>query len=82
MFNRVGSRITQPQADHILAIVRRPAHWRPTTFESAPPRGEVVEVHQVASYAEAHEDRVRCNRLALRENLDTWAVVIRPSADS
>jgi hypothetical protein len=75
MFKRLGSRIAQPQADYILAIVRRPPGWRPESLDSIPPDEEVLEEHVVASFAEAHEDRARCNHIALRCNIDKWAVV-------
>lgn len=41
---------------------------------------ELYEKTPVASYAEAYDDLVRCNRLAIRQNLDRWAVILSPSA--
>ena len=81
MFNRINGRISQSQADYILAIVRRPPGWYPDSIESAPQGSEILEEHLVASFAEAEEDLVRCNQIALRCNINKWAVLMHPASD-
>jgi hypothetical protein len=70
-----NNRITQGQPDYIFLIVRKPSGWRPRNYFDVPPRGEIVSKTYVASYAEAHDDLKRCNRLSLHHSLDTWAVI-------
>ena len=69
------NRLTQGQPDYVFLIVRKPAGWRPRNYFDSPPQGEIVSKTYVASYAEAHDDLQRCNRLSLHNSLDTWAVV-------
>lgn len=61
--------------DYYLLIVRKPKGWRPKNYFEVPPSGEIVSKQVVASYSEAHDDLVRCNRLALAHSLDVWAVI-------
>jgi hypothetical protein len=69
------NRITQGQPDYIFVVVKKPTNWRPRNYFDVPPNGIVVSKSPVASYPEAHDDLVRCNRLSLRNSLDTWAVI-------
>jgi hypothetical protein len=81
MLNRITNQMIQPHADYILAIVRRPPGWHPESLDSVPLNGDVLVEHLVASFAEAKEDMVRCNQIALRCNIDKWAVVKHPGSD-
>ena len=72
---KTNDRIAMLQADYLFMIVRRPTGWEPSKPDDVPSGGEVLSVDYVASYAEAQEDMVRCNQLALRQGLDKWAVV-------
>lgn len=69
------NRIKQFQPDFVFLLVRKPKNWRPRNYFDVPPRGVVVSRTLVASYPEAHDDLVRCNRIALHGKLDTWAVI-------
>ena len=69
------NRLTASGPDFILAIVVKPKNWRPRNYFDKPPFGLVVSKTLVASYAEAHDDLVRCNHLSLHQSLDTWAVI-------
>jgi hypothetical protein len=71
------NRISQLQPDYIFLIVRKPKGWKPRNYFDVPPSGTVVSRISVASYAEAHDDLVRCNRLSLHKSLDMWAVIQR-----
>ncbi|MFT5304217.1 MAG: hypothetical protein ACI87E_003310 [Mariniblastus sp.] len=75
------NRLTSSKPDFVLTIVRKPEHWRPRNYFDKPPHGKVLSKSLIASYEEAHDDLVRCNRLALYESLDTWAV-IQSAADN
>ena len=72
---KTNNRIFRVQADYLLIIVQRPAGWKPKRLDDIPPAGEVLSVAHVASFAEARDDVLRCNRIAMRENLPRWAVV-------
>ena len=80
MMNRVKNRLTQNQADYILAICRRPSGWQPKSIEDAPADPVVLEIAYVASFEEAHDDMLRCNQYSLRQSLDRWAVIIHPGS--
>jgi hypothetical protein len=73
------NRLTSSQSDFVLTIIRKPENWRPRNYFDKPPYGRVLSKSLVASYEEAHDDLVWCNRLALYQSLDTWAV-IQPGA--
>ena len=75
------NRIAQLHADYLLAIVRKPSGWLPPSIEAIPPGAEIIREDCVASYAEAFDDMIRCNRLATRQGLDQWAVILSPGAD-
>ena len=63
------------QPDFIFSIVRVSAEWKPSDIYDVPPAGELLTQTTVASFDEAHEDLVRCNRLALKYNWQEWAVI-------
>lgn len=69
------NRISFQQPDYLFMIVRAPKGWRPKNYFDVPASYEVLSNTYVASHAEAHDDLKRCNRIALRESLDTWAVI-------
>jgi hypothetical protein len=75
------NRLSYLQPDYIFVIVRKPPGWRPRNYFDVPPSGKVVSRQLVASYPEAHDDLVRCNRLSLHHSLDTWAIIQSPDAD-
>jgi hypothetical protein len=81
MTNRFSSPMIQPQADYLLTIVRRPPGWLPESVDSVPHHGDVLDEHLVASFAEAKEDMLRCNEIALRCNIDKWAIVRHAGSD-
>ena len=61
--------------DYYLVLIKKPNGWRPKNHFEVPVGGQVISRDVVASYSEAHDDLVRCNRLALQQDLDTWAVI-------
>ncbi len=67
--------IEQSRPDYYLVLIKKPAGWRPKNHFEVPSHGEVISRYVVASYSEAHDDLVRCNRLALQQGLDTWMVI-------
>ena len=69
------NRIVNSQADYLFLIVRKPEGWEPSRIEEVPRGGKVLSQQFVASYAEAYDDLVRCNKLALDRGLDKWAVI-------
>ncbi len=71
----IENRLKTSRPDFVFTIVRRPESWRPRNYFDKPPYGRVVSKSLVASYEEAHDDLVRCNRLSLHHSLDTWAVI-------
>ena len=75
----IKNRIVQLQADYIFLIVRKPNGWQPTGVDEVPRGGEILSEQYVASYAEAYDDLVRCNKLALERDLNKWAVILAPS---
>ena len=77
----IKNRISQTQPDYIFLIVRKPKDWKPRNYFDVPPSGTVVSRVLVASYPEAHDDLVRCNRLSLHNSLETWAVIQSPGSE-
>ena len=71
----IRNRLTQLQPDYLLTIVARPRDWRPTHLADAPIGAEQLSTTPVASFEEAHDDLVRCNRLAIKHQLNQWAVI-------
>lgn len=69
------NRLTQTQPDYLLMIVHRPRDWCPTHLADAPIGAEPISTALVASFEEAHDDLVRCNRLAIKHRLNQWAVI-------
>ena len=69
------NRLASAKPDFLLTIVRKPENWRPKNHFEEPLFGRVVSQNLVASYEEAYDDLVRCNRLSLLKSLDTWAVI-------
>lgn len=76
------NRITSSQPDFVFTIIRKPENWRPRNYFDKPPYGRVLSKILVASYDEAHDDLVRCNRLSLHNSLDTWAVIQTADTES
>ncbi len=77
----IKNRISQTQPDYLFLIVRKPKGWKPRNYFDVPPSGTIVSRVLVASYPEAHDDLVRCNRLSLQNSLETWAVIQSPSSE-
>jgi hypothetical protein len=75
MMKKPVNRLFQAQPDFLLLIVRKPDGWTPRDLFDIPPICNILSVTPVASYQEAHEDLLRCNRLAEREGLEEWAVL-------
>ena len=75
------NRIRHNQADYLLVIVRKPEGWSPSSLEDVPDQSHILSVAPVASFAEAKDDLLRCNRLVLDRKLDKWAVIHSPSGD-
>lgn len=65
------------QQDFILTLFRLPDSWRPYAIYDVPPSGEILSRTRVASFEEAHDDLLRCNRLALKGKSRVWAVIDR-----
>jgi len=76
------NRLSSSQPDFILTVVRRPENFRPRNYFDKPQTGIVVSRSRCASYEEAHDDLVRCNRLSMYQSLDTWAVIETADAES
>ena len=74
----ITNRIANVQADYVLMIVCKPPQWQPTQIDDVPPSGEFVCKDYVASFEEAFDDLVRCNKLSIERKLDTWAVIQSP----
>ena len=70
------------QPDYYLVLVKKPNGWRPKNHFEVPISGQVISRDVVASYCEAHDDLVRCNRLSLQQGLDTWAVIEEAPSDA
>lgn len=77
---KTQNRVFRNQPDYLFQIVRRPAGWRPSRLDDVPPEYELVSTTPVASFPEARDDLLRCNRLALRKNMPVWAVIQSPGA--
>ena len=60
------------QPDYLLSIVRRPPDWHPAKLDSVPPKPEVLKSYRVASFAEALDDVLRCNRHAVDYSLESF----------
>lgn len=75
--------IEHHRRDYYLVLVRKPDGWRPKNHFEVPnyDDSQVIERFVVASYSEAHDDLVRCNRLALQQGLDTWTVIEEATYD-
>jgi hypothetical protein len=71
MFNRLSNY----QPDFIFSIVRAPKNWRPENVFDVPRSGKVVYRMLVASFDEAHDDLVRCNRISIQHGLREWALI-------
>ena len=63
--------------DFVLTIVRLPASWRPYALYDVPVSGDILSRTPIASYEEAHDDLLRCNRHALKTGSRVWAVIER-----
>jgi len=74
----IKNRIANLQPDYIFAIIDKPEGWEPKRIDEIPPEGKIVVKEYVASYEEALDDLVRCNKLSLARGLDTWAMVLSP----
>jgi hypothetical protein len=61
--------------DYIFSVVQVPKDWKPAAVYDVPPVGKIISQMPVASFDEAHDDLVRCNRLAMKHGLHRWAVV-------
>ena len=79
--HRAKNRLSHPHADYLLTMVRRPRNWQPTRIDDVPADSEILSQEPVASFQEAYDDLIRCNGLAVRRNLDTWAVIVHPGSD-
>lgn len=75
------NRIFLQQSDYVLELVQTPSSWTPAHPLSIPPRGEVISRYYVASFQEAYDDLVRCNRVAMRHGLNQWAVIHATGGD-
>jgi len=74
--------IEQHRPDFFLVVVKKPEGWRPKNHFEVPLYGEVISRAVVASYSEAHDDLVRCNRISLQQGLDTWAIIEEAPGDT
>ena len=75
---KTENRIAFYQPDFLFMIVKRSADWKPEDPNDVPTGGEVLSVEYVASFVEARDDLLRCNKIALEHNLDKWAVIQCP----
>ena len=75
----IKNRIVSTHADYIFVIVRKPNGWQASRIDEVPRGCEILSEQYVASYAEAYDDLVRCNRLSMERDLDQWAVIQAPS---
>ncbi len=67
--------------DYILTLVEKPMGWKPRNYFEKPRQAVILSRQPVASYEEAHDDLVRCNRLALRHSLGQWALIETAGAE-
>lgn len=72
------NRVLAEQPDYLLTIVKMPRGWTPNHLEDVPSGGKVLSIAVVASFAEAHDDLIRCNMIALQKNLRQWAIIQCP----
>ena len=63
------------QPDVIFSIVRMPRRWIPEHVFDAPPDGKILSRMPVASFDEAHDDLLRCNKIAIQFGLRQWAMI-------
>ncbi len=68
-------RICVLQPDYLLSIVEKPNNWTPESLLATPPVLKTLRSFPVASYSEALDDVLRCNRYSLELNLRYWAIV-------
>ena len=78
---RSKNRLSHPHADYLFTIVRRPNDWRPAALDAVPPDLQILSQVPVASFQEACDDLIRCNKLALSRQLDKWAIIVHPGSD-
>ena len=69
------------QRDYILTILKIRSEWQPENVYDIPRAGQIVSQTRVASFEEAHEDLIRCNRIALDFKLDEWAIIQTSKAE-
>ncbi len=72
----------QFQPDFVFTLVKVPADWEPQSIDDLPTRGEVVSQMRVASFEEAYEDLLRCNRFSMDRSLGVWAIVQTAEAEN
>lgn len=77
----VKNRLQHLHADYLFAIVQPPLGWNPSSLDEVPAGAKVLSQEPVASYEEAFDDLVRCNKLAVKQRLEQWAVVFHPGSD-
>ena len=75
------NRVFRNQPDYLFVLVRRPPDWQPSGLQDEPPPSPAVRVNAVASYAEAVDDVVRTNELALKTGSPLWAKIEAPCAE-
>jgi hypothetical protein len=76
-----NNRFPLNRPDHILTLVEKPMGWKPRNYFEKPRQAVILSRQPVASYEEAHDDLVRCNRLALRHSLSQWAIIETAGAE-
>jgi hypothetical protein len=78
---KTRNRLANYQPDYLFTIVRKPLGWHPKDLDDIPPSGEILSLDYVPSYTEAYDDLLRCNQLALEQNLGKWAVIQCPDGN-
>ena len=63
------------QPDYLLYIVLKPRDWRPNSLTAIPPFPIILRSYRIASFDEAIDDVLKCNRHSMEHSLDTWAIV-------
>lgn len=63
------------QSDFMFSVVRVPNNWRPESIFDVTSPSRVVSRMPVASFEEAHDDLIRCNRIAISLGLRDWAMI-------
>ena len=77
------NRLTSTKPDFVFTIIRKPEGWTATQlFRQASFYGRGSSKSLVASYEEHHDHLVHCNRFALHQALDTWAIIQSADAKS